>query len=86
MDKNNIITPLSDYGEVEVDINKIMKERKLSKTQLAKKSGIHHNTITKYINKEITQLDLNVLARLCYVLQCDLDDIVIYRKSKNDKN
>ena len=86
MNEDNSIITYLNYGEVEVDIAKLMKKRNLSKTQLIKKSGIHHTTIDKYINKEITQLDLNVLARLCYVLQCDLSDILTYKKHKNGKN
>ena len=53
MNEDNSIITYLNYGEVEVDIAKLMKKRNLSKTQLIKKSGIHHTTIDKYINKEI---------------------------------
>ena len=32
---------------------------------------------------KIVRTDLNILARMCYVLDCDVSDLLIYRAKKD---
>ena len=80
-DNDSIVTYVN-YGGIEVDINKQMKKRKLSKSQLIKKGRFNNKTIDSYIDKTISELDLDVLARLCFVLKCDLSDFLVYKRNK----
>ncbi len=69
-----------DYGEIVFNIKKIMKQKKLTKTQIVKKTGLHHQVIERYMSGNIARLDRDILAKLCYVLDCNLQDIMFYRK------
>jgi len=73
-----------DYGEVKVDIKSIMKKRNISRTQLAKRTGLHYQIINRYYDDEIMRLDRDVLAKLCYILNCSLDEIIYYEKPKKE--
>lgn len=74
-----------DYGEIKVDIKSIMKKRNISRTQLAKRTGLHYQIINRYYDNEIVRLDRDVLAKLCYILNCSLDEIMYYEKPKEEK-
>ena len=55
---------------------KLLIDRKISKTDLRKASGIAPNTMTKLRrNEEVT---LTVLGKICKVLEADYGDIIEY--------
>ena len=83
MNKNGSIITYIDYGYIKSDIKPIMKKRKLSKNQIVKKTGLHHQVIERYMNDSVTRFDRDVLAKLCYVLDCNLDEIISYVSPKD---
>ncbi len=81
MDNSSIVV-YRDYGLIHFDIKKMMKKRKLTKTQLAKRTGLHHQIIDRYYEGDIIRYDKEVLAKICYILDCSLDEILYYEKPK----
>lgn len=79
MEENSIIM-YRDYGEIVLDIKGIMKKRKISINQVVKRTGLHHQVVTRYYDGTITRFDRDVLSKLCFVLDCKLDDIMYYKK------
>ena len=73
-----------EYGSMHFDIKTMMKKRKMTKTQLARKSGLHHQIIDRYYNGNVTRFDKEVLAKLCYILDCSLNDILYYERPKKN--
>ena len=66
-------------AEVQVKITykplwKLLIDRGISKTELRKKTNIAPSTFTKMNNEQ--QVSLDVLARICKVLECGFDDVV----------
>ena len=78
MNKTDGIITYIDYGYIKYDIKSIMNKKNLSKNQIVKKTGLHHQIIERYINNSITRFDKDVLAKLCYILDCRLDEIITY--------
>lgn len=83
MKKQDSIITYIDYGYIKYDIKSMMKRKNLTKTQIVKKTGLHHQVIERYMNDTITRYDKDVLAKLCYVLDCDLDEIICYVRPKD---
>ena len=48
--------------------------------QLARIADIRYDVIRKYYNNEIIRYDSNVLARICYSLNCDVSEVIKYEK------
>ena len=71
---------LKNYGKVEFNIRKIMKEKNITRNKLSVLTGATYNVINRYYNNDITRLDLDILARMCYVLDCQISDIIEYKK------
>ena len=61
---------------------KIMIDKKINKTQLCEKAGITTNAMAKLGKNETVQVE--ILAKICNVLDCNLDDIIEI-KSKEEK-
>lgn len=62
---------------------KLMIDREISKTQLREKTKIAPSTFSKMHNNEYVALD--VLVRICDVMECGLDDIIEI-ENKNSHN
>lgn len=77
---NKGIFDLRNYGKIEFNIKKIMKEKGITRNKLSVLTGATYNVINRYYNSDISRLDLDVLARICYVLDCKVSDIIEYKK------
>lgn len=57
---------------------KLMIDKKINKTQLSEKACITTNAMAKLGRNESVQVE--ILAKICKVLDCDIEDIVEIEK------
>ena len=76
----NGIFDLKNYGKIEFNIRDVMKKRNITRNKLASLTGATYNVINRYYNSDISRLDLDVLARICFVLNCEVSEIIVYKK------
>lgn len=67
-----------DYGHLEIRLAELMKEKGLSKSKLLYKAELNWKQINNYYNNTITRLDVFVLCKLCTVLECRIEDLLVY--------
>lgn len=67
-------------GKIIFKLGQLMKEKGLSKNKLSELSGTRFDTITYFIQGNITRIDLDVLCRLCSALDCKIEDLFEYEK------
>lgn len=53
---------------------KLMIDKKIKKTELAKKAGFSPNTLAKLSKDEYVSLE--VLVKICNVLDCKIEDVI----------
>lgn len=70
------------YGKATLNLEKLIKEKGISKTQLSYKAEISHTQINRFCKNDVARIDLNTIARLCYVLNCNVADLIIYEPPK----
>ncbi len=79
-----------DYGHFDIVLSDYLKENKISKNRLAEKANLQRTQLNSYCKNNIKRPDLDVLARICYALDCNLSDIICYvhpeRKNGEDRN
>lgn len=84
MQKVRGITELRNYGKVQINLKQIMDEYSISIYQMSKLTGLKYNTIKSYYNNApLTKVDLDVVAKMCYVLNCNVKDILEYVNTNN---
>lgn len=67
-----------EYGRIVLHIDEIMKEKNFSINKLSFRAEMERTQLKKYIRNEIQRLDISILCRICYALDCDLHDIIEY--------
>ena len=73
------ISELKDYGKIEIKLASIMDRNKITVYQMSKLTGLKYTTIKSYYtNAPITRVDLDVVAKLCFVLNCKVSDVLEY--------
>lgn len=73
-----------DYGRVVLTVNNALKERNINVYKLSKLTGIKWDIIKKYVDGRLYRVDLDLLSRMCYALDCTLDELVHYENSQNE--
>lgn len=67
-----------EYGHIHIKLAELMAEQNISINKLAFRSEMQRTQLKAYIRNDVQRLDISVLARLCYALECNLEDIVEY--------
>lgn len=74
-----------EFGTVKLHLEKLMKERNMSINKLSFRAEMQRTQLKKYCKNEIQRLDISVLSRLCYALDCSLDDLLEYVPPKKEE-
>jgi len=77
MQYESIVSTL-EYGEIQVKLDELILKRNISKTKLAKLANTNYKNIKRLCDCELQKVDLDILARICFVLKCELSDIMTY--------
>lgn len=73
-----------DYGYFQITLNDYLKKNNISKNYLAENAALQRTQLNNYCKNNIKRPDFDVLARICYALDCELADIVSYVKPQNE--
>ena len=80
METSKSVITINDYGKITVHIREIMDIKGMTRNYLAKAANTRFEVIDKWYNGQLEKMDLDVLARICYVLDCSPADIIKYNK------
>lgn len=69
-----------EYGHITFHLRKIMDERHIKRNQLANAMGVNYPVVDKWYKGDVSRMDIDVLTRICYVLDCQVQDILTYEK------
>ncbi|MCR5146710.1 MAG: helix-turn-helix transcriptional regulator [Clostridia bacterium] len=72
-----------DYGDINVKLDNLMNKRNISTYELSTKSNVRFQTVQALRENKSTRIDLNVLAKLCFALGCNVEDIIEYQEKKH---
>lgn len=67
-----------DYGHVRKKLADLMAEQNVSINKLAFRAEMQRTQLKAYMKEDIQRVDLAVISRLCYALECDLNDLIEY--------
>ena len=73
---------MEKYGKIYIRLGELIEESGLSKNKFAQRAEMQRTQLNKYINNEVVLLNIDVLARICTVLDCDIGDLLEFRKEE----
>ena len=81
---DNRVVSIKEYGKISITLKAVMDERKITRNALARAINARFEVIDKWYNGHIEKIDTDVLARICYVLECSPNDIISYSPDSNE--
>lgn len=72
-----------NYGSIRIKLDEMIKKQGISKNKLAHRAEMHRTQLNQFCKGTVTRLDTAVLARLCYALDCKIEDLLEYIPPEN---
>lgn len=69
---------MKNYGHVEIQLKKFMDQKQMTRNALARAINTRFEVIDKWYNGHVEKIDADILARICYILDCKPGDIIKY--------
>lgn len=68
-------------GKIVLTIEEYRLKHGISKNKIVLGAEVQRTQLQKYYHKDVARVDLNVLARICNYLDCDISDLMHYEKN-----
>ena len=78
MDNTRNIVNLNSYGNISIHLKELMDQKGITRYRLAKLADTRFEVVDKWCSGTVERIDADVLARFCYILNCQITDIVKY--------
>ena len=71
---------IHEYGSVRVKLAEVMAEKNITRNRLRTLIDVKYDVITRYYKGvDIEMVDLNFLAKVCFALNCKIEDLLEYQ-------
>lgn len=67
-----------EYGSIRLKLGELMEEQNISINKLAFRSEMQRTQLKAYRDNKVQRVDLAILSRLCYALDCNINDLLEY--------
>ena len=69
-----------ENGHIIFKLEKLLEDKKISKNKIMRDTNTDYKVLKRIWSGEIERIDLTVLGRICNYLDCDITDIIEYKK------
>ena len=63
---------------IKVHLGRLLGERKLRASEVARRTGINKNTLSSLYNERVSGIRFDTLERLCKFLNCSIGELIEY--------
>lgn len=70
---------LNSYGKISIHLKELIEKKGITRYRLAKLADTRFEVVEKWCNGTVERIDTDVLARFCYILECEITDIIRYK-------
>lgn len=74
------VSESQDFGAVTMRIEEILKEKGVSKNQICKDLDLPRGNFNRYCRNNFQRIDAALLCKLCWYLEVDLNDLLVYQR------
>ena len=82
----NLVNVMNEYGKIVIKLDELIKKEGISKNKLSHRAEMQRSQINNYCNNRIARLDIDVLARICTVLNCRIEDLLEFVPNEKSDN
>lgn len=77
--ENNIYV-LKNYGKIDINLKNILEKKNIKRNKLCTMTALSYDLINRYYNNKVIRIDLDIIARICFALDCNIEEILVYKK------
>lgn len=75
-----------EYGRVQVKLAQALDSRGITRNRLRTLTGVKYDVIDRYYKgSRVEMADLDFLAKVCYVLDCQISDLLEYERPEEER-
>ena len=78
MEELRSVVNIKSYGGITIHLKELMVKKKITRYRLAKMADTRFEVVDKWCSGTVERIDTDVLARFCYILNCEITDIIKY--------
>ena len=86
MDIVDGLITIIDYGRIRLKFKEVMDSRGITRNRLATLIGARFEVADRLYAGTLEKLDLDILARVCCVLKCNVSDVLEFEEKNNGNN
>lgn len=83
MKETNSVLQRKEYGRIKLKLKEQLDVRNMTRNYLARQIDARFEVVDKWYNNQIEKIDADILARICFALQCKVEDIMEYDCGQN---
>lgn len=68
------------FGYIKLNLEELIASKGISKNKICQRAEMQRTQLNTYCRGEVQRVDLGILSRLCLVLDCKVEDILVYLK------
>ena len=73
------IIDIKAYGKIKIKLSEMMDAKGVTRNKMRNLTGVKYDVVDRYYKAEsIERIDLDFLAKACYVLNCTVGDLLEY--------
>ncbi len=78
MNQTNSVLQRKEYGRIRLKLKEQLDARGMTRNYLARKIDTRFEVVDKWYGDQVEKIDADILARICFVLDCRVEDIIEY--------
>lgn len=72
-------------GRIHIRLDELLAEKGLSKNKFAQRAEMQRTQLNKYMSDDVALLSVDVLERICSVLECEIGELLVFQKDTVEK-
>ena len=76
------VISINSYGSIRITLKDVMDNCGITRNALARAINARFEVVDRWYEGHVEKIDTDVLARICYVLSCNPEDIISYELDK----
>ena len=77
---DNNVYVLKNYGKIEITLKEVLEKKDISRNKLCTMIVTNYDLVNRYYNNKVIRIDLDIIARMCFALNCNVTDLLKYKK------